>query len=283
MRRFFKDSQDKYGYRYGARDLPRASNYFFYAYRCFAKLVLYVLAGLFAGILFLIVVPFMRLVMRNDQSFKHRARSVVSFFSRVFLGFASLFGVSKIKIRDEKKRFYSLSGTIVVANHPSLFDIVQLAALLPHMDFIIRGKMAHSVWASVLGQLYIVSRDGWTDLLAKASASLSLGNCIVIFPEGSRTPRHGTNRYKTTSARLALRTGVNVQPVYVGGSDKYGLGKHDPLWSYNKKEIYCYEIKLLPLIRTEEYTDLQKAETLMTKKMHDEIAAEAYLRDCRIV
>ena len=77
-----------------------------------------------------------------------------------------------------------------------------------------------------------------------------------------------------------IQFGCNIQPFFIGGSDKYGLGKHDPLWSYNHSEMYKYDIKRLPEIPVADYKDLSEpiAAKHLTQKMEEVIksAGDAY-------
>ena len=52
-------------------------------------------------------------------------------------------------------------------------------------------------------------------------------------------------------------------------SDKYGLGKHDPLWSYNHVEKYLYDIKMLPVISIGQFKEL--SEPIAAKHLTEEM------------
>ena len=110
-----------------------------------------------------------------------------------------------------------------------------------------------TVLAGVIKQAYIVNSLDFDELCRLCKETLDDGNNVIIFPEGTRTPRHGSTQYKKGAARIAYYAGCDVQPILVGGNDKYGLGKHDPIWSYNHTERYVYDFKLLPEIKIDEY------------------------------
>ena len=97
---------------------------------------------------------------------------------------------------------------------------------------------------------------------------------MIIFPEGTRSPRHGKNPYKKGAARIAYYSKAGVQPVLVGGNDKYGLGKHDPFWSYNHTETYVYDFSRLPEINIDEYVSL--SETIAAKRLTDKMEEVIY-------
>ena len=44
---------------------------------------------------------------------------------------------------------------------------------------------------------------------------MAQGNWVIMFPEGTRTPRGSQGVYKTGGTRLAIATGVPVVPIAV--------------------------------------------------------------------
>jgi 1-acyl-sn-glycerol-3-phosphate acyltransferase len=129
------------------------------------------------------------------------------------------------------------------------------------------------------------SATSWEQLHSDCRDCISRGGSLIIFPERLLTPREGTNPYRRTAARLSRECACDIQPLYIGGSDKYGLGTPTAPLAYCRTGIYLYELKLLPLIEGAGYTQLKdrEASVAVTKKIHDEISAEAYLSDYRIV
>ncbi len=276
--------KSKYGYRYSTEDLPKIKNIFLYIYGCIAKLLMYLIFGTGAILLAILAFPILRLIFHPAKKFRKNARLLVSYAFRFFIWFMHIIHGSLYKT-DGRKKYASLKSKIVVANHPSILDVVYLISLIPNADCIVRGGLTKTVLAGVIRQLYIVNDSNWDDLMIQCKKSLDEGNCLIIFPEGTRTPRHGTNPFKRGAARIAYETGCNIQPVYIGGNDKYGLGKHDAIFSYNRTEPYKYDIRMLPEIAIESYKDRepQIASRAVTKKIHDSLAAEAYLSDYKII
>jgi 1-acyl-sn-glycerol-3-phosphate acyltransferase len=271
-------------YRYDKSDLPKVKNRLFYIYGSLIKLFLYLFFGTGSIVLAVVVFPVLRIAIHPKDTFQKTARTVVSHTFRFFLGMMRFFGVAQFDIPD-RARFRSFKSKIVVANHPSMIDVVCLISLIPNADCIVRGSLANSVYAGVIRQLYIVNSLGYDEMIDLCKQSLAKGTNLIIFPEGTRTPRHGTNPYKKGSARIAFDTHCDIQPVYIGGTDKYGLGKYDSFFSYSRSGNYHYNIYMLPEIKIADYESLepQIAAKRLTDKMHEEIADAAKKIDNKIV
>lgn len=254
--------------KYNHKDMPKIENYLFNFCGCFMKIFAMTVFGVGAVILAVFVFPFIRLFTLHRKDFGVVARAYVSHTFRVFLGFLNLLHVS-IKKVDNPEEYKNIHSKIIIANHPSLLDFVYIMSLVPNSTCIVRGGLTKTPLRGVIKQAYITNTTTFEDMCLECKKLTDMGCNVIIFPEGTRTPRHGKNNYKKGAARIALYCGCDVQPIFIGGSDKYGLGKHDPLWSYNHVEPYLYDFKKLPVISIEEYTDL--SEPIAAKRLIDKM------------
>ncbi|MDR2073640.1 MAG: 1-acyl-sn-glycerol-3-phosphate acyltransferase [Spirochaetaceae bacterium] len=212
-----------------------------YAWRVFAKWLSFFIFGLGTLILVTVVFPPLRLIFHPRGRFQKKARALVSLCFRFFVWIMTTLGIVRLEAED-RLRYRNLSGKIVVANHPSLLDVVMLLALIPNGDCIVRGSLGKTIVRGVTRQLYIPNNANMETLLEDCKRSLEEGNCIIIFPEGTRTPRHEKGLYKKGAARVSLYSGCPVVPVRIGGNDKYGLGKGDPWTGVNPDDRYIYQV-----------------------------------------
>lgn len=268
--------------KYNHKDMPKIENYLFNFCGCFMKIFAITVFGVGAVILAVFVFPFIRLFTLRRKDFGVVARAYVSHTFRVFLGFLNLLHVSIRKVENEDD-YRNIHSKIIIANHPSLLDFVYIMSLVPNSTCIVRGGLTKTPLRGVIKQAYITNTTTFEDMCLECKKLTDMGCNVIIFPEGTRTPRHGKNNYKKGAARIALYCGCDVQPIFIGGSDKYGLGKHDPLWSYNHVEPYLYDFKKLPVISIEEYTDLSEpiAAKRLTDKMEEVLksAGDEYYRN----
>ncbi|MCL2294635.1 MAG: 1-acyl-sn-glycerol-3-phosphate acyltransferase [Spirochaetes bacterium] len=157
---------------------------------------------------------------------------------------------------ENKKSYRQLSSKIIVANHPSILDIVMLISLIPNTDCIVANHLSKGILSGIVRQLYILNSHDLSDILKACDESLKEGNCLIIFPEGTRTPRSGKITIKKGAARIAIYSGCSIVPLHIGGTDKYGLGKRDPWTGFNPTERYIYRISIKPEIHPEQYKNL---------------------------
>ena len=254
--------------KYNHKDMPKIENYLFNFCGCFMKIFAMTVFGVGAVILAVFVFPFIRLFTLHRKDFGVVARAYVSHTFRVFLGFLNLLHVSIRKVENEDD-YRNIHSKIIIANHPSLLDFVYIMSLVPNSTCIVRGGLTKTPLRGVIKQAYITNTTTFEDMCVECKKLTDMGCNVIIFPEGTRTPRHGKNNYKKGAARIALYCGCDVQPIFIGGSDKYGLGKHDPLWSYNHVEPYLYDFKKLPVISIDEYKDL--SEPIAAKRLTDKM------------
>jgi 1-acyl-sn-glycerol-3-phosphate acyltransferase len=226
-----------------------------YVYRIIIKWFSFFIFGLGTLVLVFFILPGMRLVLTRREKFKKHGHRFVSSVMRFFVFLMHSMRVVNLEV-DGRESYRSLSSKIIVANHPSLLDVVMLFSLIPNADCIVNSGLTRSIVGGVIRQLYIFNSLDFEDLSQACVETLDQGNCIIIFPEGTRTPRSGKIILKKGAARLSLISGYGIIPVRIGGNDKYGLGKHDPWLSFNHDDRYIYRISMGEEISPEKYRSL---------------------------
>ncbi|MDR2133504.1 MAG: 1-acyl-sn-glycerol-3-phosphate acyltransferase [Treponema sp.] len=252
-----------------AAEMPPVANRPLYLYRILMKWFSFFIFGLGTLTLALLVFPVMLVFLHPKENFQKLARRLISVSFRGFIIMMGVLGVVELDVED-RGAFRGLSSKIVVANHPSLLDVVMMVSLIPNADVIVRGNLVENIIVrGVVRRLYILSSLDFDRIVEDCRTSLDRGNCMVIFPEGTRTPRSGEVRLKKGAARLSLLSGRDIIPVHIGGTDKYGLGKNDPFAAFNHTEKYIYRVRIQGKISPGKYAGMEMPRAV--RRINDEI------------
>jgi len=105
---------------------------------------------------------------------------------------------------------------LIVANHPSLIDVVLIISRLPQADCIVASEHAQDRWlrGSVQAADYI-SNDSGAAIVFECARRLREGRNLVIFPEGTRSPEGGLGRFQRGAAHIALATGLDMLSIEI--------------------------------------------------------------------
>lgn len=253
-----------------ANDLPPISNYPAWLWRVLRKLFVVTFFSIGTIIVGVLVFPILKLFNRDKRSFKKAGHKFISVTLDFYIHLMSWIRISSFTI-DDLKTLRHLKGCVIVANHPSLLDVIYILAFVRDADCIVKAGLKKSLVSVIVKNLYITNNIDFETMQKDCVESLHNGGNLIIFPEGTRTPRHGTNQYKKGAARIALAAGANVQPMHIGGNDKYGLGKGESMLLVNHTERYKYDFKVLPQIEMSKYAGL--SETIAAKRLTDDMRA----------
>ena len=122
------------------------------------------------------------------------------------------------------------SGPLLLAsNHRSFLDPFLIGTLLRRpIYYMAKRELFEKRWQAwalnALGAFPVDRGAGDADALATARAILERGDCVVVFPEGTRVRPGPLGRAHRGVGRLALETGVPVVPVAVYGSEQVRRG-----------------------------------------------------------
>jgi 1-acyl-sn-glycerol-3-phosphate acyltransferase len=161
------------------------------------------------------VFPVLNIVIRSRQQRTVIARHVIRFAFRGIVGLMRVMGVFRCEISGLER--LERQGLLILANHPTLIDIVFLMAFVKRADCIVKSRLWRNPFtrATVRAAAY-VRNDGYgVQLIEDCVAAVRRGGNLIIFPEGTRTPASGSITLKRGAANIALRAPCNVTPVLI--------------------------------------------------------------------
>jgi 1-acyl-sn-glycerol-3-phosphate acyltransferase len=172
-----------------------------------------------------IVFPLLRLLYPDIHESRRHARDIIHRSFGWFVRVMVACGTISYEVRNPER--LARRGLLVVANHPSLIDIVLLLSLLRQPNCVVKASLAANLFTRgpIKSAGFIVNTEG-PQLVEDCIASVRSGDNLVIFPEGTRSPAHNGALcpMKRGAANIALRGHLDLTPVLITVSEPM-LGK----------------------------------------------------------
>ncbi len=180
-------------------------------WRVFGTGLSFVVVGV-GGIL---VFPVLNVVIRSRERRSLIARHVIQLTFRCIVSLMRGMGVFRYEICGLER--LQRHGLLILANHPTLIDIVFLMAFVKRADCIVKSRLWRNPFmqATVRAAAYVRNDDYGVQLIEDCVAAVRRGSNLIIFPEGTRTPARGAVALKRGAANIAVRARCNVTPVLI--------------------------------------------------------------------
>ncbi len=185
-----------------------------YYWRLFATGLSFTVFGLGGILLWLLVFPFLNLFVSDKQKKTQYAQWWVHKSFYCFIGLMFRLGIMTYEIKGLEK--LNKPGQLIIANHPTLIDIVLLISRISATNCIVKEKLWHNPFTRgpVINAGYISNGD--PELMISQSVDrLKSGASMIIFPEGSRSVQGKDYKFQRSAARVALQANARVTPVSI--------------------------------------------------------------------
>lgn len=200
-------------------------------------------------LLALIAFPAIDLVTPPGAKRSARYQALMRGSFRAFLGMLNGLRIIAVRI-DDPALLRGTSGVIVVANHPTLIDIVMLSAYIPRAQCIVKRALWDSRFLGhiVRGANYIPNDLPPEELVDACRAALADGRSLIVFPEGTRSQPGRPVHFQRGFAHLATLLGVDIQLSRITCTPPT-LGKGEKWWEVPRARCPLFRVSPAGWIR----------------------------------
>ncbi|MFO1218147.1 MAG: lysophospholipid acyltransferase family protein [Burkholderiaceae bacterium] len=115
------------------------------------------------------------------------------------------------------------AAVLLAPKHQSTWETFALPTLMPHpLAYVFKRELLlipFFGWAMARMDMIHIDRskraEAWAKVAAQGRRLMSEGVWVIMFPEGTRTPRGSQGTYKSGASRLAVTTGTPIVPIAV--------------------------------------------------------------------
>jgi 1-acyl-sn-glycerol-3-phosphate acyltransferase len=185
-----------------------------YVWRLVATGASFALFGLGGLLLRLLVLPALGLLPGNAKIRRRRARAAISKAFYLHVQFMYRSGVLEYVFEGAER--LGRPGQMIIANHPSLIDVVFLIAHIRDANCIVKQSLWRNPFTrGPVCRAQYISNNGSPDMLEQAADALREGDTLIVFPEGTRTTPNCAPVFHRGAAAIALRGARTITPVFI--------------------------------------------------------------------
>lgn len=183
-------------------------------WRFLATTICFVVFGVGGVLIRLFIVPLLYLLPTTPFS---RQRWIRNVFHHTLKGYVLLLRCLGVLSYDVSGMSKLTGAKLVIANHPTLIDILFLLALIPNANCIVKGALLRNFFlrGPVKAAGYIINQDAAMDVMNAAQQAIDSGDTLIVFPEGTRSTLDENLLLKRGAANIAVRTNTDLTPVVI--------------------------------------------------------------------
>ncbi|MCF7529241.1 lysophospholipid acyltransferase family protein [Neisseria lisongii] len=205
--------------------------------RLLATAVGFALFGVFGVLFKIILLPYIRF---SDGRLKSQlaARRLVTASWRWFTRYLTGAGIVEAHFHGFER--LGKPGQLILANHPSLLDVVFILSRVPEANCVVKTDLQHNpAMSSQIRACGYVPNQENLDFVDVIDGILRK-ECLLIFPEGTRTGADGKIAFHRGAVSLGLRSAKVITPVvvkmsppnYKKGQPWYKIPKQKPVYHF---------------------------------------------------
>lgn len=220
-----------------------------YCWRLFATGFSFAVFGVGGLLIGLLGAPLLCLFVRDVNRRQVLAQRLISGCFYFFVQLMRSLGVMSYQI-DDLAALQNSRRELLVANHPTLIDVVLLIAFMHNANCVVKRALWRNPFTRgpVQAARYVLNDDS-QQCIDECVARLQREGApsLIVFPEGTRTERgQQLNRFQRGAANIAIRAGVPIRPVLIR-CEPSGLTKNEKWYQIPARPLHLHLRVLAPI------------------------------------
>lgn len=222
------------------------------------------------GVILGLCFPLLYLLFWTKQSRLRASRFIVHHFFRFFIGLMRFVRVLDYELYGIEK--LQRPGLLVLANHPSLIDVVFIISLIKQSGCVVKKALYRNPFtrAPVTAAGYITN-DAGLALVDDCRAAFERNETLVIFPEGTRTPLSGEIDLQRGAANVAIRCKKAITPVVITCQPR-GLAKTQQWYEVPPRRMH-FVIRVHDDLQVDPFLEAGVAEPVAVRRLNEQMKA----------
>lgn len=203
-------------------------------WRLFATALGFVIFGVFGVLFKIILLPYFSGSLKTQI----RARRLVTKSWFWFTQYLTFMGIVEAHFHGFDK--LGRQGQLMLANHPSLLDVVFILSRVPEANCVVKADLLHNpaMNSQIRACGYVLNQEN-LDFIDEITHILQ-NQSLLIFPEGTRTDWDGNIKFHRGAVSLGLRGAKIITPIVVNmsppnykkGQKWYHIPREKPVYHF---------------------------------------------------
>ncbi|WP_267729051.1 lysophospholipid acyltransferase family protein [Niveibacterium sp. 24ML] len=156
----------------------------------------------------------MSLLVRDRAQRRQVSRRIVRFAFRSFIAQMRVMGIYTYELRNIER--LQRGGLLIIANHPTLIDVVFLMAFVRNADCVVKAALWRNPFmrGPIRAADYVSNGTG-PDMVDACIEAIRKGGNLILFPEGTRSVPGRAFAFQRGASNIAVRGALALTPVYI--------------------------------------------------------------------
>ena len=173
------------------------------------------LFGLGGIVLSVTLFPLVHLLSSTRTAANHRCQYIVHLAFRAFIRCMRALGILTYEMVGQEK-LRAGGNRLIVANHPSLIDVVFIIAMLPRAFCVVKQAVwSNPFMAGVVWATGYIPNDDPVRFIEACVAYLARGENLVVFPESTRTVPGQPMKLRRGAASIIVKSRRPFMPIAI--------------------------------------------------------------------